>query len=30
MQRETKGGEAGIDIHGDSGGGRFVYWIGCE
>ena len=30
MQRETKGGEADIDICGDPGRGCFVHWIGCE
>jgi len=29
-QRETKGGEAGIDIYGDPWGERFVHWVGCK
>jgi len=30
MQRETKGGEVGINIHGDPWGEHFVHWVGCE
>ena len=29
-QREMRGGEVGIDIHGDPWREHFVHWVGCE